>query len=196
MEKRDQRASPRRPVELPGAGAVVFAAIFLLAGLYFGATREFGAFLLSVPVMGLTFFGALILTIWTSRITTQRRQALVAWMLIVLTVPSYFMSYGLTQQVRFVIWAQAHHDLFVQASRKNGIVTWWDGWGMAGQDTDSYLVVDTEDRLGSKSRVEQWTREIGQPCGIWQTQRVWPKFYIVATNTNCPYNDIQDTVVK
>lgn len=181
---------------LPGSGAVAFAAIFLIAGLYFGSTQDFGAFLLSVPLLCLTFFGALIFTMWTTRIGAQRRHATLAWALIVLAVPSYFMSYGLSQRVRFLTWAHAHHDQLAQASRKDGIVTWWDGWRMAGQDTDSYLVVDTEDRLGSKSRAEQWTKEIGQTCGIWKTQRMWPRFYVVATYTNCPYDGVPDTVTK
>jgi len=185
-----------RLLVLPGSAAVTFAAIFLLAGFYFGSAKDFGAFLLSVPTLGLTFFGALIPTIWTTRITAQGRYAMVAWALIVLAVPSYLMSDGLSQRVRFVIWALAHHDQMVQSSKRDGVVTWWDGWGMAGQDTDSYLVVDTEDRLGSKSRAAQWMKEIHQTCGIWKTQRMWPKFYIVTTYTNCPYDGIPDTVIK
>ena len=197
MKQGDQGASaPHQPLVLPGSGAVALAAIFLIAALYVGSTQDFGAFLLSVPLLGLTFFGALIPTMWTTRIPAQRRYAMAAWALIVLVAPSYFMSHGLSQRVRFLIWAQAHHDQMAQASRKDGIVTWWDGWGMAGQDTDSYLVVDTEDRLGSKKRAEQWTKEIGQTCGIWKTQRMWPRFYVVATYTNCPYDGVADTVVK
>lgn len=191
-----RKFAPYQLLALPGAGAVAFAAIFLIVGLRFGSTHDFGAFLLSVPLLGLTLLGALISTIWTTRITAQRRYAMLAWALIVLTVPSYFMSYGLSQRVRFLIWAQAHHDQMVQTSKKDEIVTWWDGWGMAGQDTDSYLVVDTKDRLGSKSRAEQWTKEIGQTCGIWTTQRMWPRFYVVATYTNCPYDGVPDTVIK
>jgi len=197
MKQSDQRTSSLdRLLVLPGSGALAFAAVFLVAGFYFGSTRDFGAFLISVPLLGLTFFGALIPTSWTTCINAQRQHALVAWTLIILTVPTYFMSYGITQRVRFLIWAQGRHDQLAQVSRKNGIVTWWDGWGMAGQDTDSYLVVDTKDQLASPSRAEQWTKEIGQTCGIWRTQRMWPRFYIVATYTNCPYEGVQDTLVK
>jgi hypothetical protein len=63
--------------------------------------------------------------------------------------------------------------------------------GGRGSDTFSYLVVDTQDRLGSKARADQWTKGIGQSCGLWQTQRVWPKFYVVTTYTNCPYDGVQ-----
>ena len=73
----------------------------------------------------------------------------------------------------------------------NGVVKGWDSWGMAGQDTFSYLVADTEDRLGSKARAAQWTKQIGQSCGIWEQRRVWPRLYIVTTYTNCPYDDVK-----
>lgn len=62
---------------------------------------------------------------------------------------------------------------------------------MAGQDTSSYLVVDTEDRLKLKARADQWTKQLGQSCGIWEKQRVWPKLYIVTTYTNCPYEGVE-----
>lgn len=62
---------------------------------------------------------------------------------------------------------------------------------MAGQDTFSYLVVDTEDRLRSKARVDQWTKQIGQICGLWEERRVWPRLFIVTTYTNCPYDGVE-----
>ena len=66
----------------------------------------------------------------------------------------------------------------------------WDSWGMAGKDTDSYLVVDTWDQLESKRRADKWIKKIGQSCGVWQTQRVWPTFYVVTTYTNCPLEGV------
>jgi hypothetical protein len=62
---------------------------------------------------------------------------------------------------------------------------------MAGSDTFSYLVVDKQDRLGSKSRAEEWTKEVGQSCGIGQADRMWPQIYVVTTYTNCPYDGVE-----
>jgi hypothetical protein len=191
MQQGDKSASQPHPKKsLAGRSAIVFAAVFLLAGVYFGSTHDFGAFLLSIPILPLTFFGALILTILATWKRDQRRLAGIAWVLIGLAAPAYFISYDLTQRVRFFIWAPAHFHELDQASRKNGVIMDWDGWGMAGMDTESYLVVDTEDQLVSKARADQWTTQIGQTCGLWKVQRMWPRFYVVTTYTDCPYDGV------
>jgi len=171
--------------------AVCLAMLLLLAGAYFGSSRDFGAFLLSIPVLASLFFGAVIAAVWAIRNNAERVHLLAAWALICLTPLAYLFSYGPVQQIRFLLWAPAHYRQLTEASKKNGIVMGWQSWGMAGQDTSSYLVVDTEDRLRSKARADQWTKQIGQSCGLWEERRVWPKFYIVTTYTNCPYNGVE-----
>lgn len=171
--------------------AMIFATLFLLAGVYFGSSRGFGAFLFSIPVLPLLFIGTLAATAWATRVKVQRSRAVVAWALICLTPLAYFCSYGVVQRIRFLVWVPAHYRQLAQASTKDGIIMGWDSWGMAGQDTFSYLVVDTQDRLGSKDRADQWTKQIGQSCGLWQAQRMWPKLYVVTTYTNCPYDGVQ-----
>ncbi len=146
--------------------------------------------MLSIPILPLTFFGALIPTILATLKKDRRKLASIAWVLIGFAVPAYFVSYDLTQRVRFFIWAPTHFHELDQASRKNGVIMDWDGWGMAGMDTESYLVVDTEDRLDSKARTSQWTKQVGQTCGLWKVQRMWPRFYVVTTYTDCPYDGV------
>ncbi len=85
----------------------------------------------------------------------------------------------------------AHYSQLARASGRDGIVTGWDSWGWGGDDTFSYLVVDTRDTLESKSRAAQWTKQIGQSCGLWQAQRMWPRLYVVTTYTNCPYDGVE-----
>jgi hypothetical protein len=111
--------------------------------------------------------------------------------LICLTPLVYLSAYGTAQRIRFLLWAPAHYRQLAQASEKDGIITGWDSWGMAGEDTFSYLVVDTQDRLGSKARADQWTKRIGQSCGMWHEQRMWPKLYVVTTYTDCPYDGVR-----
>ena len=173
------------------APAVVLATLLLLAGAYFGSSRDFGAFLFSIPVLALLFLGALATTMWAACVKVERRRAAVASALICLTPLAYFCSYGTVQRIRFLLWAAAHYRQLAQASEKDGIITGWDSWGMAGENTFSYLVADTQDRLGSKTRADQWTKQIGQSCGLWQTQRMWPRLYVVTTYTNCPYDGVQ-----
>ena len=175
MQNGDKSASQaHRQKLLLGRHAVVFAAVFLLAGAYFGSTHGFRVFLLSIPILSLTFFGALIPTILATQKKNERRLAWIAWVLIAFAAPAYLISYDLTQRVRFFLWAPAHFHALDQASRKNGVIMDWDGWGMAGMDTESYLVVDTEDRLRSKARADQWTKQIGQTCGLWKSAGCGP----------------------
>jgi hypothetical protein len=172
------------------APAVVVAALLLLASAYFGSTRDFGAFLLSIPILAVLLLGALVISAWATFSKVERDRAAVATVLIALTPLAYLCSYGLVQRFRFVLWAPAHYRELALLSEKNGIIKGWDSWGMAGDDTFSYLVVDTQDRLASKARAEQWTKEIGQSCGLWQAQRMWPRLYVVTTYTNCPYDGV------
>lgn len=170
--------------------AVCLALFLLLFGIYFGSSRDFGSFLLSIPLLGILFVVTLIAIVWSAIIKVDKSRFTVALVIVCLTPIAYFYSYGFTQRVRFLLWAPAHYQELVAASKKNGIIMGWDSWGMAGSDTFSYLVVDTEDRLGSEARIDQWTKQISQSCGIWESRRVWPRFYIVTTNTNCPYDGV------
>lgn len=171
--------------------AVCLAMLLLLAGAYFGSSRDLGSFLFSLPILAVLFLGAFVAAARATIIKAKRADLLMAWALICLTPLAYLFSYGLVQQIRFLLWAPAHYRQLIEASKKNRIVMGWDSWGMAGQDTSSYLVVDTEDRLGSKARIDQWTKQIGQSCGLWEERRVWPRLYIVTTYTNCPYDGVE-----
>jgi hypothetical protein len=188
---REGTSTLERAAWLAKSPAVALATLLLLSGTYFGSRREFGAFLISVPFLTLLFVGALTAATLTTRRKGERGRASVAWTLICLTPLAYLCSYGPAQRIRFLLWAPAHYRQLARASEKNGIVIGWDSWGMAGQDTFSYLVVDTEDRLGSKARAVQWTKQIGQSCGFWEVQKMWPRLYVVTTYTNCPYDGVE-----
>jgi hypothetical protein len=129
--------------------------------------------------------------VWATCIKVERSRATIALLLICLTPLAYLCSYGMVQRVRFLLWAPAHYHQLMQASENDGIISGWDSWGMAGEDTFSYLVVDTQDRLGSKARAAQWTKHVGQSCGLWQAQRMWPRLYVVTTYADCPYDGVQ-----
>jgi hypothetical protein len=171
--------------------AVRLAMLFLIAGAYFGSSRSLGAFLFSIPILALMLLGALVATARASLRRVERPCAILACTLICLTPIAYHFSYGLVQRIDFLLWAPSHYRKLAQASKKDGIVMGWDSWGMAGQDTFSYLVADTEDRLGSKERADEWTKQIGQSCALWEAQRMWAKLYIVTTYTNCPYDGVE-----
>ena len=171
--------------------AVCLSMLLLLAAAYFGASRDFGRFLLSIPILACLLLSAVVASVRASIKKVEQIRGLAAWSFIGLAPLAYLMSYEPVQQLRFLLWAPAHYRQLAEASKGNGIVMGWESWGMAGQDTFSYLVTDTQDRLGSKARVDQWTKQVGQSCGLWKEQRVWPKFYIVTTYTDCPYGRVE-----
>ena len=180
----------RRSAWLTRSSAVMLSFVFLLAAAYFGSSRGFGHFLFSIPTLPFLLICALVATIWASAKEAQRKKAAVAWLVIAAAPLVYFSSYYVVQHIRFLVWVPLHTSLMEEAIKKDGIVQGWDSWGFAGSDTFSYLVVDRQDRLGSKSRAKEWTKEIGQSCGLWQADRMWPKFYVVTTYTNCPYDGV------
>ena len=180
-----------RSAGLARSPAVMLAFIFLLAAAYFGSSRGFGHFLFSIPTLPFLLLCALVATIWASAKKVQRKRAIVAWAVILAAPLVYFSSYYIVQHIRFSVWAPMHYSLLAEALKKDGIVQGWDSWGMAGSDTFSYLVVDKQDKLGSKSRAREWTKEVGQSCGLWQADRMWPKIYVVTTYTNCPYDGVE-----
>jgi hypothetical protein len=184
-------SAPRRAAWLATSPAVMLALIFLLAAAYFGSSRGFGHFLFSIPTLPFLFLCALAAAIWATTKKAQRKRAAVAWAVIAATPLVYVSSYYIVQHVRFLVWAPLHYSLMAEALKKDGIVQGWDSWGMAGSDTFSYLVVDKQDRLRSKSRSEEWTKEVGQSCGLWQADRMWPKIYVVTTYTDCPYDGVE-----
>jgi len=170
--------------------AMLSATILLMAGIYFGSSRGFGDFLLSIPLLPILFAVALGLTAWSARLRAERPKALVACALICLTPLAYYFSYGITQRIGFLIWAPLHYRQLADAYGKNGIVMGWDTWGWAAGATSSYLVVDTEDQLESEARAKRWTTQVGETCGLWEARRMWPRLYIVTTYTDCPYQGV------
>ena len=168
--------------------AVFLATLLFFAAAYFGSSRDFGAFLLQFLALP-SLFLAVVAAILLSKPSYSHQ--FIAWALIGLAPFAYhFCSYQLVQQVRFCLWAPAHELLLAEASKRDGIIMGWDSWGMAGEDTFSYLVVDTQDRLTSTSRIMQWTKQVGQTCGIWEKSRVRAKLYLMTTYTDCPYDGI------
>ena len=169
----------------------MLAFVLLLAAAYFGSSRGFGHFLLSILVLPSLFVCALVGTIWASIMKAHRTRAVAAAAIIVAVPFVYLSSYPIAQRIRFMFWVPTHYSLLREMMKKDGIVQGWDSWGMAGSDTFSYLVVDKQDRLGVKSRAKEWTSEVGQSCGLWQADRIWPQLYVVTTYTNCPYDGVE-----
>jgi hypothetical protein len=106
-------------------------------------------------------------------------------------IASPLLGYLISQvrdQARFLAWAPLHFDLLNRNPEKDGILTAWDGWGIAGMENDSYLVRDVTDRLTSLDEANAWRKRLGLSCEIVWTERVWRRLYVVTTY-ECVFDD-------
>jgi hypothetical protein len=60
----------------------------------------------------------------------------------------------------------------------------WGGWGMAGQDTESYLIFDPQDSLALAARHKESGKVPGIPCGVSYVRRLEDHWYYAVFYTN------------
>ena len=108
-----------------------------------------------------------------------------------IVLASPFLGYSISQvrdQARFLVWAPLHLDVLNRNPEKDGILTAWDGWGIAGMENDSYLVRNVADGLTSVDEANAWRTRLGLSCEIVWSERVWRKLYVVTTY-ECVFDD-------
>ncbi len=98
----------KRLAWLYSSPAVIFATLLLLAGAFFGSSRVLLFFLWSLPTLGLLFLCSFVATVWATCAKNERGAA-VARLLMCLTPLAYLCSYGMAQNLRFLLWAPAHY---------------------------------------------------------------------------------------
>jgi hypothetical protein len=160
------------------------AIVFLTAGAYFGASRDFLSFLYSIAILPALFLISVtcIVVAFLNRIPLKKMGLPIA--LVVATPIAAYCSAHLRDPALFVVWASTHQDVLRQALRQDGIVAQWDSWGLAGMENDSYLAVDTQDAISTLQSAERWRKRLGLTCEVVDTHKMWPKLYIVTTS-NC-----------
>ena len=168
---------------------IVSAVAFFIAGLVFGMSRDFGVFLLGMIALPILLLVALGCSIFGLVRKTHHRGVQIAAILILATPVLVYAGRDVGDQLRFILWASFHYSQLHQSQKGNPIIKTWDSWGMAGNENDSYLVVDTKDEIGSLTLANRWRERLGQSCEIVATKRMWPKFYIVTTY-ECPFDGV------
>jgi hypothetical protein len=159
------------------------------AAIFFGFSRDFGCFMLSLCVLPLLFLLALLCTafVWTR--PEPGRAALWASILIVVA-PLLYLGVGANRdRIGFAGWAMLNGGILMEAPGRDGIVIDWASWGMAGSGNDAYLVADPGDAIGTIPAAEAWRKRHHFACEIVDTSRMWPRLYIVTTY-NCPLDAI------
>ena len=164
---------------------IVSSAAFLIASIYFSASRDFGDFLFSLAIVPALFLLSL-LCIGIAAFADWRSHSVKVGLLILLTTPIFaFATFRFHDNVRFILWSAAHARDLNRATRKDAIITAWDSWGMAGSGNDSYLVSDVSDDSRTVAAAEQWRKRMRLNCPIVATERMAARIYMVTTY-NCP----------
>lgn len=178
---REGNGRPACPITFSIGAALLLCA----ASLMFGASRDLGVFLPSlvvVPPLALTVFVFVVVDV----VKQRWRSAALGAILLIVSPAGYLASAALRDWVRFAAWATAHPST-VSDPGQSRVIQHWDGWGMAGSENDSYLVVDKQRALGDVEGNERWSRLVAQTCTLVATQRLWSSLYLVTTY-NCPFD--------
>jgi hypothetical protein len=139
------------------------AFLVLLAGLTFGYCRGFGMFLLASVVVVILlpitvyYIGFAIVQKQPNR---WRDTAIAIVAVAVAPLLAYVISH-FHNEIRFIAWAPLHGRLLSQYAGKDGIITGWDSWGIAGSENDSYLAVDVSDSISSSIAAASWRSRLG-----------------------------------
>jgi len=169
--------------------SIISAVLLLLAATYFGGNRDFGAFLLGILVLPALFLTLLVCAGMEIACKGNATELRIAAMIALMSPLAFYASAHLRDHLAFYTWAITHRGQLDEAMQKDGIVTGWASWGMAGSENDSYLVADRADSIGSVGAAEKWRKQQGLSCEIVASKRVWPRFYLVTTY-DCPFDGV------
>ena len=165
--------------------AMILSIVLCCGALTLGLTRDLLVILLGLVSLPLLFIVAIV------RCTIYRDDPLggnvKAWapVLIALSPVILFGTGAVRDRITFAGWALTHPAILFADDQRDGIIRDWDSWGFAGSGNDSYLVADPYDAIGTPAGTAAWRRRHAQQCEIVDTQRMWPRLYIVTTY-NCP----------
>ena len=158
----------------------------------FGVARDFGAFVIAsllVPLLGLI---ALALGIWTLLERRSWRMKIaslfVATLAPAILIPALiFFGDPLRDPARYAVWSITHRQALSMARQNAGVFKHWDGWGMAGNDNDSYLASDPTDTLSRPGVLDRWASAHHLGCDIVAARRLDRGVYLLNTS-NCVIN--------
>ena len=162
----------------------------------FGYGRDFGAFVIGLflvlPALGLILLvsGAWSLLERRPKWLGVARSLFLAALAPALLVPLLW-CFGdpIRDPARYAVWATFHARELGVARRSDGVFKHWDGWGMAGNDNDSYLASDPTDTLARRGVADRWAKAHRLGCGIVAVRRMERGVYLLTTS-NCPLDGI------
>ena len=169
---------------LPGASAIVVCAATIPLGL----SRDVLAFVITglvlIPTLILAIAGLLLWRYVTMK-SDRKKSLLSAAAVIVFTAPTVYMTCNVYRdQIVFAFWSPTHAALLDRYATHDGIISYWDGWGIAGMENDSFLIADHGKTLSSASEATEWTKHWKSPCDIVRLLKIRQGLFIFTTE-NC-----------
>ena len=164
---------------------IVSSAAFLIASIYFSASRDFGDFVYSLVIVPALLLISL-LCIGIAAFVDWRSRSVKIGLLILLATPIFAVAtFRFHDDVRFALWSATHARDLDRATVKDAVITAWDSWGLAGSGNDSYLISDVSDGSRTVAAAERWRKRVRLNCPIVATKRMAARIYMVTTY-NCP----------
>ena len=166
---------------MPAAvGVAVLAATIPLA-----LSRDFGVFLatafLYAPALLLAGIG-LIIWGFAEKRPARKTSAFLAAAAIAIVAPTvYIVGSKFRDQIVFAFWSQTHVALIGRYANRDGIISTWDSWGIAGMENDSYLVASHRNALFSNNEATKWARQQGGKCDVVHVQEMRRDLHILTT---------------
>ncbi len=180
----NRRAFWVAPASSAGLAAVVYGP--------FGFGRDFGVFIITLLfVLPALVVLALAFGLW-SLLERRPRWSAVARSLFIgalapalLIPPLWAFGDPIRDSARYAVWSTVHRRELAVARGRDGVFKHWDGWGMAGNDNDSYLASDLTDTLDRPGKAARWAKDRRLGCDIVGVRRMERGIYLLTT-ANCP----------
>ena len=164
---------------------IIASTVFLIAAMYFAASRDFGDFVIASIALPALLLIAL-LSIGVAAYSNWRSRGVKIGFLILLATPvAALAAFRFHDNARFAVWSATHMQSLAQAEKQDSVIADWDSWGFGGSGNDAYLVSDVSDGSRTVAAAEQWRKRMRLKCPIVATQRMAARIYMVTTY-NCP----------
>jgi hypothetical protein len=149
----------------------------------FGFGRDFIAWLVAVflvlPAIGmfLVVSGGWLILDRNPRRREIARSSLIAALAPSVLIPAlWFFGDQLRDPARYAVWATLHPNEIEAARQHDGIFKHWDDWGMAGNESDSYLASDPTDTLDQPGVGVRWANAHRLGCDLVGVRRMNEEF--------------------
>ncbi len=151
--------------------------------------KDFRTFLLLIslylPAVALICIG---LSVWAALERKSPRARSIAISLVVMLTfigGTLWALPAAKDQLRFLAWSLKHSDALEEFADKDSIMLEWESWGMAGMESDAYLVSNPRNNLTQDGGAAEWLHHVGSSCDIVASKRMRRGIYIITTY-NCP----------